>query len=870
MFPQLLLAFLTIAFEADAGFDDARLNDVCFVGVENGWAVGDRGTILHSDDGGKNWRPQTSGVDCSLWSVCFIDPQHGWAAGGLTHPFTHASSGVVLTTSDGGQTWKRNPKLLLPSLRRIGFFDANRGWAVGCRSAMYPTGAFLTDDAGRSWRPVPGGVDAPWRTGDMLGPLAGAVAGRNRPLALLRGGMLESTDDDLDLRSVAQLRLMRPSFGWLVGDGGLVRATDDLFATRRDPPGELPKAMRRFDLAALAVRGRKCWMAGTPGSMVFHSPDGGRVWHVFPTGLSAPLRAIAFADDLHGWAVGELGTILATDDGGRSWRRQRAGGARVALLAIFAEPQDVPLELIVQLAEEDGFLTAVEVIGRRDIELPSRDDVPAEDRLHEAIVRLGGSATAAAWQFPLRQQGLRIGRSGIVAVWDNCHQRPGLEVLRERLVRSIRAWRPDAIVTHDAGASIDDPLGQIVREEVLRAVADADDENACPELSAATGLAPWRVRRVFGTMPSDARGGELSTARFSHPLGGTPAEAAAEPRGLLVEGCPASPTSWTLRPVVGDVPSESSVRSVFAGLPTVADGAPRREPRLPSPESGDIARRRAVRLRHVRAIAEQAEGGAWSADKLLAQIGQLTRDLDARDAGHILYQIADRFHRSGRWTQAAEAHKTLVRNYPDHPLAAPAIVWLVRYYASEEAAWRTAPDVSRLGERLETAVALGSQLERARFDLFAEPAVRFSLAAAHRGLDQPRQAERLYQLQHRGPGRDGWWDCAQAELRPAAARPAKPRMKCAKAAAKPRLDGRLDDDAWQSAEPVSLSSAQHDDGQWPASVKLAYDDEFLYVAIQCRDAPGMAKDYQTDAARPRDADLTGRDRVELFLDIDRD
>ncbi|NLF09493.1 MAG: hypothetical protein GX594_16165 [Pirellulaceae bacterium] len=32
----------------------------------------------------------------------------------------------------------------------------------------------------------------------------------------------------------------------------------------------------------------------------------------------------------------------------------------------------------------------------------------------------------------------------------------------------------------------------------------------------------------------------------------------------------------------------------------------------------------------------------------------------------------------------------------------------------------------------------------------------------------------------------------------------------------------------------------------------------------------MAKDYQTDAARPRDADLTGRDRVELFLDIDRD
>lgn len=875
MYGTLLLALLSIipgvGDTNDSIVADARLNDVCFVGVENGWAVGDRGTILHTDDGGVNWRPQTSSVDCSLWSVCFIDPQHGWAAGGFTHPYTHTSSSVVLTTTDGGQTWKHNPKLLLPSLRRIGFFDANRGWAVGCRSAMYPTGTFLTDDAGRSWRPVPGGVDAPWRTADLLGPLAGAMAGRNHPLALIRGGTLESTDDNLDLRSVAQLRLIRPSFGWLVGDGGLVQATNNLFATRRDPPGELPKAMRRFDLSALAVRGRKCWIAGSPGTVVFHTDDGGQTWSGYLTGSTTPIRAIAFADDLHGWAIGELGTILATDDGGRSWRRQRVGGTRAALLALFAEPQDVPLELIAQLAEAEGYLTAVEVIGRRDIELPTRDDVPLEDRLHEAVVRLGGSATAAAWQFPLRQPGLGIGRSSIIAVWDNVNERPGLEVLRERLVRSIRTWRPEAIVTHDAGTSLDDPLGQIVRETVLRAVADAADENAFSDLTAEAGLTPWRVKRVFGTMPSEFRGGEMSTAQFSPLLGGTPAEAAAEPRGLLFNGYVPSPSSWTLRLIGGDAPNASSTRNVFAGLAIPTDGEARRPQRRPSLEDDELARRRAVRRRHVRAIIEQADGGAWTADQLLAQIGQLTRDLDDRATGQILYQIADRFHRSGRWKQAAETYKALVQNYPDHPLVAPAIVWLLQYHASEEAAWRVAHDVSRLSERLGTAVALGKQLERKRFDLFTEPAVRFPLAAAYRGMDQSQQATRLYQLQGRGSGRDAWWKSAQAELRNSpATKLSKLRMKCSVATSKPRLDGRLDDEVWKSAKAVSLVSTQHDDGEWPASVKLAHDAEFLYIAVQCRNAPGMAKFKKGDTTRPRDADLTDHDRVELFLDIDRD
>ena len=46
--------------------DDARLCDVWFVDPQHGWAVGDQGVILHTDDGGQHWSPQVSGVTCTL------------------------------------------------------------------------------------------------------------------------------------------------------------------------------------------------------------------------------------------------------------------------------------------------------------------------------------------------------------------------------------------------------------------------------------------------------------------------------------------------------------------------------------------------------------------------------------------------------------------------------------------------------------------------------------------------------------------------------------------------------------------------------------------------------------------------------------
>ena len=115
--------------------------------------MGDHGAIWHTEDGGRQWRLQPSGVNCSLQSVCFLTRKIGYVAGGSAEPYSHTGAGVLLTTRDGGQTWTGNSRLMLPELKKILFIDPDHGWAIGFPLAIYGSGVFTSDDGGRSWRP---------------------------------------------------------------------------------------------------------------------------------------------------------------------------------------------------------------------------------------------------------------------------------------------------------------------------------------------------------------------------------------------------------------------------------------------------------------------------------------------------------------------------------------------------------------------------------------------------------------------------------------------------------------------------------------------------------------------------------------------
>ena len=302
--------------------NDASLADVFFTDRMNGWAVGDRGVIWHTSDSGTTWAQQNSNVACRLNSVFFIDRNRGWIVGGESRPYARATHGVILRTENGGASWVAVPRLMLPMLTRVMFFDENVGVAIGYAAPSQPAGVFVTRDGGQAWQSLPTDQSGCWLAGDFLDANTGAIAGSGGRFATIaRHQVVHSPLATLSLRSFHAMRLIAPAGGWIVGDGGLVMSTSDGGRSWQSTPAELPNnAAEHFDFRALAVHGQQVWIAGTPGTRVFRSQDGGQSWQGFDTVHFAPIRALAFVDAQNGWAVGDLGCILSTQDGGSTWR----------------------------------------------------------------------------------------------------------------------------------------------------------------------------------------------------------------------------------------------------------------------------------------------------------------------------------------------------------------------------------------------------------------------------------------------------------------------------------------------------------------------------------------------------------------------
>lgn len=223
-------------------------------------AVGERGHILVSADGGQTWKQSPSPTRTMLNGVFFIDDMNGWAVG-------HDSA--ILRSSDGGASWEIvnwAPEDEAP-LFDVWFADAENGVAIGAY------GTFLvTSDGGEFWD-------------------------------------FQSVEDtDWHLHSI------RPA-----GDGVLYIAGEAGTAFRSDDGGltwqELPSPYEGSFFGVLPLEGDSVLLFGLRGHL-FRSDDGGQTWQELETGTVAMLTDALRLDDGMIVVVGLGGTVLTSDDGG--------------------------------------------------------------------------------------------------------------------------------------------------------------------------------------------------------------------------------------------------------------------------------------------------------------------------------------------------------------------------------------------------------------------------------------------------------------------------------------------------------------------------------------------------------------------------
>ena len=128
-------------WENQLDLSDKHLWGVYFVDPEHGWIVGEEGEVLHTQDGGKRWVRQKSTVEQPLFAVHFVNLTQGWIVG---------TNGLILHTADSGITWTRQKTPVNQNLRDVAFRDEKRGWAVGEKGLI-----LHTTNSGNTWNRYP-------------------------------------------------------------------------------------------------------------------------------------------------------------------------------------------------------------------------------------------------------------------------------------------------------------------------------------------------------------------------------------------------------------------------------------------------------------------------------------------------------------------------------------------------------------------------------------------------------------------------------------------------------------------------------------------------------------------------------------------
>jgi photosystem II stability/assembly factor-like uncharacterized protein len=383
------------------------LNGVFFADSLNGWAAGDHKTMCHTTDGGATWSLQTLASvmgNPGANDVWFVSVSEGWAVGGT------ASSGVIWHTNNGGGQWTIH-SMVAVSLLAISFNPSGAGLAVGEGGTMY-----RSTDAGATWLPATSGTtrglnDILWSgseevfvsgdngmllhstnagaswTGEQLGTTASlngistdglttVLVGEYGAIARRSGTGAWSFVNTGDHLCVNWLTMTDASSGFAVGQSGLILRTTDGGSTwveqangvsgssfyGADVAGfdnawvagdlgvllcttnggatwvEQPTQTTRTLFSVSAVSTTVAWVAGDAGTLL-KTTNGGATWTSLPTGYGDIFFGVKFVDGGNGWIVGDNGRILHTTTGGASWVPQSGGTTAALFYADFIDAQ---------------------------------------------------------------------------------------------------------------------------------------------------------------------------------------------------------------------------------------------------------------------------------------------------------------------------------------------------------------------------------------------------------------------------------------------------------------------------------------------------------------------------------------------------
>ena len=489
------------------------LNDLAFSTGGRGYAVGDFGAILRTDDGGSTWSGVSTGLTVDLRQVRTITPDSFVVAGGCALrrsddggqsfqrlPWTasdlRCTSGIgavffpssavgylmldngnVLRTTDGGATWARrtavpNTRVVNPSSDArpsdLFFLDENTGFAAIGAGIIY-----RTTDGGSTWSPVtnpPNDVRGLWFANANDGYAVGDGA---QVIKTSDGGQSWSgrdasvTDDDL-----LRIRCADASTCVITTRRGneLLRTTNggDNFTS-------VSPANQRLFAAAFASPSRVT-AVGNVGTTVV-SDNAALTFSRVGDELGGAFTSLRAASPSIAYAFGRAGSLARTTDGGQTWTEMDAATSDDLIDVSFpSTTTGFALDSVGQLLRTRNSGQSYEILNTGATEAP------------DAVLALDESRVVLAGPVGLRRS--TNGGNSFFNVTSRGTTRAGFGDIG-RVGRFLFAWGSNAIAVSSNGG--------VGWRRVRRPITRNDDVEKVDFVSPNSGFALYTSGRLFAT-----------------------------------------------------------------------------------------------------------------------------------------------------------------------------------------------------------------------------------------------------------------------------------------------------------------------------------------------------------------------------------
>ena len=284
------------------------INALEFEGAR-GYAAGEFGTLLSTDDGGETWRGSATGLTVPLERISLIDADSVVIGGGCS----------LRRSDDGGQTFTRLPWTAtdLRCAATVAAFDFptdQTGYVV-----LEDGSVLSTADGGRTWSRK---TAIPGAGSQSLRPVDVAFLAPGTGVALTLSGRIYRTTDGASSWSLVHegsgglngLHFASALVGYAVGTVGVVLRTADGGLTWSSLGQTGVVGLRRIRCATPLA----C-LVTTGNQTILRTVDGGTTWAAI-TPSSQRILAAAFSSSTHAVAAGEAGATVLSDDAGATWR----------------------------------------------------------------------------------------------------------------------------------------------------------------------------------------------------------------------------------------------------------------------------------------------------------------------------------------------------------------------------------------------------------------------------------------------------------------------------------------------------------------------------------------------------------------------